>query len=192
MNSILGLLNPYLMWIKLGLVAAVALGSFYAGYKITDNAWEAEQAQQYKKDMAAMVKMQGNARETGQKLAAEIAARTKDAQRHRQDVAVWQAKGTVNVTCPDQGVQAVPQAAVRFGADFVSEWNAGLCLGSIDPAACNRRFADAAASGAGATPGDILANQSDNAESCGKDRTTLAGWQALAVKNGWANKGVTP
>lgn len=174
-------------------VAAAALAAFivfaagaWAGGKLVNNHWKAREAVRIEAEHQEYARLAGIAQGIGQALATETRRRQADARAHRAEIEKWRNHGTVEIQCPaGSGLTRVSPDDVRFGADYVDLWNAGLRLGL--PAASGPGRPDAAPGRADPPSAtELLANTAENAESCNADRARLRAAQKYLKEMGAA------
>ncbi len=164
----------------LALLAAIA--GAWGGHKITRTHYEAKESARFKAEAQEIARLNRLAYDLGQALAAETRQRQQQARAHRAEIEKWRQHGTVQVECPATAasgitLRSIAPDAVRFGADYIDLWNAGLRLGLPPPAAAGRP--DAAPGRADPpTAAALLANVAENGESCNADRARLKALQA--------------
>jgi len=166
----------------------VFIAGAFAGGKLVQNHYQAKEAVRVKAEQAEYARLTDIAQGLGKALAEETAKRQADTRRLRAEVEKWRNHGTVAVECPaGGGFKLVIPSAVRFGADYVEHWNAGLCVGlSATAGACRP---DGAPVGADpVTPTTLIANALDNAEACNADRARLRAAQSYLKEIGAAAK----
>ena len=160
-------------------IIAAALAAFivfaagaWTGGKLVNNHWKAKEADRLEAEQAEYARLTEIAQGLGRALAEETAKRQADTRRLRAEVEKSRNHESVQVDCPAPGVRLVIPSAVRFGADFVDTWNAGLCVG-LPAAAGACRPAGASVGPNPVTPATLINNAIDNAEACNADRARL-------------------
>lgn len=178
---------------RIGIAAVLFCLGLYAGAVIQEWRFNAGEKARLEKVIKAerdeVKRLNGIAYEVGQALGAEANARLDAADRHRVEIEKWKRKGVVHVQCPNTPEPvAVPESAVSFDADFVDQWNGGLCLAlhGHEREACAAGGVDdpGAEAETPVTPGRLLGNIGENAIRWGECLDRLDGWQSWARKTG--------
>ncbi|MRR49376.1 MAG: hypothetical protein EG825_00435 [Rhodocyclaceae bacterium] len=176
---------------KIGLIAIVLLVGFLAGVKVQDWRFNAKEKAVLEKKIKAereeVSRLNKLAMDIGLAMAKDTRARMDEQKKHKAEIEDWKKKGAVYVEC-GSGIKTVNEAAIGFGADYISLWNGGLCLAMSgdERQACYSIGANDSSGGANTfiTPSKLITNIEDNAYRWGECRNKILHWQRIAKESG--------